>query len=100
MTVAMPTPFQTSMPMMEYSAMFTFPSQSGPVMPSAPSAALISPRVGCISDLNVKPTASVEIRLGKNRMDRRIWRDLSIAEERIAPKNNPSTTLNAQVRTE
>jgi hypothetical protein len=99
MTVATPTPFQTSTMMTEKSAMEGFPSQSGPVIPNSSRKLLKSPLVGCINELKVSPTAIVLTRVGKKTIER-IMCFVFMGEVSKIPKPNPKITLKPQVRNE
>ncbi len=71
MTVASPTPFQTSTSATESRAMDGSVSHPGPVRPKAPITSLMTPLVGFISAVKVMPTPTVLTSTGKNTTDRR-----------------------------
>jgi hypothetical protein len=98
MTVARPTPFQTSTTATEIRAVWASPSQSDEVMPNRLSTLLTSPVSGWSRTLNVIPTATVLTSTGKNTTERRNPRDRRRAVSRTA-RSMPRTTLALLVRT-
>ena len=69
-TIASPTPFQTSTRATDSRAICGSVSHFGPVMPMTSMVVLIRPLVGCIITLNVMPTATVLTSTGKNTIER------------------------------
>src|SRR5664280_1441268 len=97
-TVAMPTPFHTSVPITENKARCVFPSQSTAGICINSRALLISPFEGCISAENVMPTAIVLTRFGKKTTDRKIFFVMILLVRNTAIKN-ANITFKPQVRT-
>ena len=97
-TVAMPTPFQTSTTATESSAMSGLLSHAGPSIPRIAKVRLIRPSDGCINTANVIPTATVLMSTGKKMIDRsaeRMW----ILEVRSVASNRPRMTFEPLVTT-
>ena len=69
-TIASPTPFQTSTRATDSRAICGSVSHFGPVKPMTSIVRLIRPLVGCIITLNVMPTATKLTSTGKNTIER------------------------------
>ncbi len=97
-TIASPTPFHTSTRATDSSAIWGSVSHFGPVRPTRPMVELMSPSVGCISSLNVMPTATVLTSTGKNTIERRVPLSL-MRDVTRTPRAIPRTTFNPLVTT-
>ena len=98
-TIASPTPFQTSTRATDSRAICGSVNHFGPVRPTSPIAALMSPFVGCIITLKVMPTATKLTSTGKNTIERTVpfrprCRDVTSSASAI-----PSTTFRPEVTT-
>ena len=71
-TIASPTPFQTSTRATDSRAICGSVSHFGPVRPTSPIAALMRPFVGCIITLKVMPTATMLTSTGKKTIERSV----------------------------
>ena len=98
-TIARPTPFQTSTRATDSTAICGSVSHFRPGdRPTRPIVEFMSPSVGCISSLNVMPTATVLTSTGKNTIDRRVPLSL-MRDVTRTPSAVPRTTLSPLVTT-
>ena len=97
-TVASPTPFQTSTRATDSRANLGSTSQAGPLMPIAARDLLMRPADGSMRTWKVRPTPMVLTRTGKKTTERR--NPLAIIGEVSSSANAmPRTTLSPQVTT-
>jgi hypothetical protein len=97
-TVASPTPFQTSTSATDSRANLGSTSQAGPLMPMRARDLLMTPADGSMRTWKVRPTPMVLTRTGKKTTERRYPRPM-IGEVSSSANSIPKTTLSTKVTT-